>query len=126
MISKGLFYLVLLLIQCRDIETNRGPTNGTDSDVDVCSKGCKCSFVINCGFAQVAILELSQVKVGMKRAAIDKTKRLKCFLTLFKHCSILPSLNVVKPSKSITYFDDYCDYIQCSHQDFFKPLSNCK
>ena len=125
-ISEGLFYLVSLLIQCGDVETNPGPPNGTDSDVDVCSKGCKRSFVINCGFARVAILELSQVKFGMKRAAIDKTKRLKCFSTLFKHCSIQPSLNVVKPSKSITYFDDYCDYILNAFGKYKSDMSSKK
>ena len=62
----------------------------------------------------------------MKRAAIDKTKRLKCFSTLFKHCSIQPSLNVVKLSKSITYFDDYCDYILNAFGKYKSDMSSKK
>ena len=99
------------MFQCGDIETNPGPTNGINSDVDVHSKICKRSFVLNCGFARVAVIELSTVEFGCKCDAIDKGKRLSQFLKLFKHCSILPSLKLNKPSKSFTYFDDYCDYI---------------
>ena len=110
-VSVALFHFSLLLFQCGDIETNPGPTNGIDSDVDVHSKICKRSFVLNCGFARVAVIELSTVEFGCKRDAIDKGKRLSQFLKLFKHCSILLFLKLNKPSKSFTYFDDYCDYI---------------
>ena len=49
---------------CADVESNPGPTNGNDVNIDVHSKFCECSYVINCGFALVAIYDLSSTSRG--------------------------------------------------------------
>ena len=70
-------------------ESNPGPTNGNDVDVDVHSKFCKRSLVLNCGFAQVAIYDLSSISRG-HHPNIDEAAGLDRFLKLFKHCNVLP------------------------------------
>ena len=90
--SNIMLYLRSLILLCGDVETNPGPTNGNDVDINVHSKFCKRSLVINCGFAQVAIYDLSSTSRGHDRDTItDKTAGLDCFLKLFKHNNVLPS-----------------------------------
>ena len=105
--SNTLIYLWSLILSCGDVESNPGPTNGNDIDVDVDvhSKFCKRSLVFNYGFARVAIYELSNISKGHHRN-IDEAARLDHFLKLFKHCNVLPSL-MSSPLKSVstTYFD---------------------
>ena len=74
----------------------------------------KHSLVLNCGFARVAILNLSSVSCGHHRSDIsDKAARFDCFLKVFKHRNVLPSLMSLKNgnSNSTTYFDAYCNHI---------------
>ena len=109
-----LLYLWSLILLCGDVESNPGPTNGNDVDINVHSKFCKRSLVLNCGFARVAIYDLSSILSGHYRdSVLDKSARLGRFLKLFKHSNVLPSLMSVKEGKStsITYFDVYCDHI---------------
>ena len=107
-------YLWLRILLCGDIESNPGPTYGNDVDINVHSKFCKHSLVLNCGFARVTIYDLSNVSCGHHRSDIlDKAARLDRFLKLFKHSNVLPSLMSLKDGKSnsTTYFDAYCDHI---------------
>ena len=110
--SNTLIYLWSLILLCGDVETNPGPTNGSDVDIDVHSKFCKRSLVLNCGFARVAIYDLSNMSKGHHRDNIDEAARRNHFQKLFKHCNVLPSL-MLSPLKSAsaTYFDVYCDHI---------------
>ena len=112
--SNALMYLWLRILLCGDVESNPGPTYGNDVDINVHSKFCKRSLVLNCGFTRVAIYDLSNVSCGHHRSDIlDKAARLDRFLKLFKHSNVLPSLMSLKDGKSnsTTYFDAYCDHI---------------
>ena len=112
--SNALMYLWSRILLCGDVESNPGPTNGNDVNINVHSKFCKRSLVLNCGFARVAIYDLSNTLSGHHRDdIINKAARLDRFLKLFKHSNVLPSLSSLKEGKStsITYFDVYCDHI---------------
>ena len=112
--SNALMYLWSRILLCGDVESNPGPTNGNDVNINVHSKFCKRSLVLNCGFARVAIYDLSNTLSGHHRDdIINKAARLDHFLKLFKHSNVLPSLSSLKEGKStsITYFDVYCDHI---------------
>ena len=109
-----LLYLWSRILLCGDVESNPGPTNGNDVDINVHSKFCKRSLVLNCGFARVAIYDLSSISSGQHRdIVLDKAARRDRFQKLFKHSNVLPSLMSLKEGKSTstTYFDVYCDHI---------------
>ena len=55
--SNALLYLWSWILLCGDVESNPGPTNGIDVDIDVHSKFSKRSLVLNCSFAGVAIYD---------------------------------------------------------------------
>ena len=82
--SNTLLYLWSLILLCGDVESNPGPTNGNDADINKHSKFCKRSLVINCGFARVAIYDLSSISRGQHRdTIIDKATRLDRFFEAF-------------------------------------------
>ena len=54
--SNALMYLWSRILLCGDVESNPGPTNGNDVNINVHGKFCKRSLVLNCGFARVAII----------------------------------------------------------------------
>ena len=80
--SNALMYLWSQILLCGDVESNPGPINRNDVDINnVHSKFCKHSLVINCGFARVAIYELSSVSYGHHRSdVLDKAARLDHFV----------------------------------------------
>ena len=113
-IINTLLYLWSRILLCGDVESNPGPTNGNDVDINVHSKFCKCSLVLNCGFTRVAIYDLSSISSGQHcDIVLDKAARRNRFQKLFKHSNVLPSLMSLKEGKSTstTYFDVYCDHI---------------
>ena len=99
-----MLYLWSLILLCGDVESNPGPTNGNDADINIHSNFCKRSLVINCGFARVSIYDISSISRGHHRDTI---------IELFKHSNGLPSLMSSQDGKitSTTYFDVYSDHI---------------
>ena len=105
-----LLYLWSRILLCGDVESNPEPTNENDVDIDVHSKFCKHTLVLNCGFAQVAISDLSSISSSHHRDNIlDRAARLDRFQKLFKHSNVLPSSISLKEGKStLTAYCDRC------------------
>ena len=111
--SNTLLYLWSLILLCGDVESRSG-ASGNDVDINIHSKFCNRSLVINCGFALIAIYDISSISRGHHRdTIIDKAARLDHFLKLFQHSNVLPSLMSSQDGKLTltTYFDVYCDHI---------------
>ena len=109
--SNALLYLWSRILLCGDVELNPGPTNGIDVDIDVHSKFSNRSLVLKCGFARVAICDLSNISKGHYYDILDKAARLDRFLKLFKHSNVHPSYKLIKERTLSTYFDIYSDHI---------------
>ena len=77
--SNALMYLWSRILLCGDVESNPGPTNGNDVDINVHSKFCKRSLVLNCGFARVAIYDLSNT-LNVEVAFLNAYRRIRSFV----------------------------------------------
>ena len=81
-------------------DSNPGPANGNDVDINVHSKFCKCNLVLNCGLARVVIYDLSSILSGhYHNNILDEAARPDHFSKLFSN--VLPFLMSLKEWKSI-------------------------
>ena len=96
----------MLLILSGDVELNPGPAGSNSTSIDIHDRNTKKPLVVNCGYARVAINELSKHDVG---SDIDFDSRSKKFAALFEHCNI--PKDSFSSYKNITYFNHYCEAI---------------
>ncbi len=69
---------------------------------------------VNCGFAPVAILELSRVPKGASRASLDKAKRCSQFQEMFSNqllFTIPEGYYASNSPKNYSAFDHHCEFV---------------
>ena len=94
------------------------------------------SLMFNCGYARVAVHELSWVKRGKSRSLLNRNERAEKFLKLFSDQGLFDMYDKFWDDSPSSKFNRHCDYIlECfskkwqphsARAEYFQTFSICK